>query len=745
MKKTISLLILITVLASLLLLQPSQSGYAQGEPTPSPTPYPGESEFITLDMLGIEDEVMIGPYASSYIRFSTPASWALDPGGIIILDLETVARSSRTFTEETAEFSGATLEVVLNDHVVDVILLHTGQETVELLIPDEARYPTRADGRHSLRLFLDATIDCLFDHETSVVVRAESGFSLPHHDTSPTTNLTLLPSPIYKKDSLLPEETILLLPDSPTAKELQSAMTIAAGFGRMTGGDQVLIVTNASTITEAQKKNAHLVIVGKNNSLPILNEVIFPATVTGEYPTQTVEANDGILQMAPSPWNDARIILYIGGEEDEAVVKAAQAFSSGALRVGNEPSLSVVSSVAESIETEEVAEDRTLESLGYQTQTLSGIGYNDAEYEFLIPLGKETSGEATFTLSYAHSATFDFDASGAIILINGEVLGSIRFKEESANKLNDIKFDIPAYAIRPGRNILTVQAEFVPLDYCSQLNDTGLWMSVNQDSLLRIPLVEANKSITPYIRDLGLYPIPFIDSPTLGELSFVFPANDINSWNVGASIASDLGKYAVGQTLNLSSFYADDVPNDIRANNHLIIVGLPSTLPIINELTEVMPAYFEENSNMPIEDSYIHFTLPKDTDMGYIELFPAPENPTRSILAVLGSTPLGLEWAKVALLDPTLKQDMQGNYVVAQNDKIYTIDTRLGGETQNITTATPDNGSPTPIPGTVPPTSYAYQQDWVLTAIMVISGGILLLLIGLVIRALRRKRNAQKK
>ncbi len=745
MKKAFSLFILFVVLASLLLAQPSGLGYAQGAPTPSPTPYPGESEFVTFEMLGIEDEIMTGPYASSYIRFSTPDSWALDTGGIIILNLETVARSSRTFTEETVEFSGATLEVMLNDHVVDVILLRTGQEIVELAIPDEARYPTRADGRHSLRLFLDATIDCLFDHETSVVVRTESGFSLPHHDISPSTNLTLLPSPIYKIDSLLPEETMLLLPDSPTAEELQSAMTVAAGFGRMTNGEQVLTVTDTSSITEAQKENSHLVIVGKDNSLPILDEVVFPATVEGEYPTQTVATSDGILQMAPSPWNNARIILYIGGEEDEAVVKAAQAFSSGALRVGNEPSLSVVASVVEAIETEEVAEDRTLESLGYQTQTLSGIGYNDAEYEFLVPLGQEVAGQATFTLNYVHSATFDFDASGAVVLINGEVLGSIRFKEESANQLNNIEFDIPAYAIRPGRNILTVQAEFVPLDYCSQLNDSGLWMSINQNSLLHIPLVEANKNITPYIRDLGLYPTPFINSPTLGELSFVFPVDDIDSWNLGASIASDLGKYAVGQTLNLSSFYADDVPAEIRADNHLIIVGLPSDLPIINELAEVMPAYFEENSNMPVENSYIHFTLPKDTDMGYIELFPAPENPTRSILAVMGSTPLGLEWAKTALLDPILKQMMQGNYVVAQADNIYAIDTRLGGEPQEITTAIPDNGSPTPIPGTVPPTNYAYQQDWVLMAIMIISGGILLLFIGLIIRALRRRRGAKKK
>ena len=77
MKKTISLLVLATVLVSLLLIQPSHSGYAQEAPTPSLTPYPGESEFITFKMLGVMDEVMVGPYASSYIRFSTPDSWAL--------------------------------------------------------------------------------------------------------------------------------------------------------------------------------------------------------------------------------------------------------------------------------------------------------------------------------------------------------------------------------------------------------------------------------------------------------------------------------------------------------------------------------------------------------------------------------------------------------------------------------------------------------------------------------------------
>lgn len=737
MKKTFALLGSITLLVSVIFMQPSGLGYAQGElpPTPTATPYPGEFDFVTFEMLDLADEVMLGPYANNYIRFGTPDSWAFQPGAKLVLEVDTTARSSRVFPENASNYSGALLEITLNDYVLDTVFLQTGPQTVEVPIPVEALQTSRSDGRHSLQIYLNAAIDCLFDHETSVLLKNTSGFSLPHGTTSPVLDLTLLPRPIFKANSILPEELVIVVPDEPTTQELRSAMIVAASFGRMSEGEQLLSLASTSSLSELQKTDSHIVMVGKSGSLPILQEVIFPVS-------HTAASSEGVIQMAVSPWNKAMAALYIGGGDDDAVLKAAQAFSSGSLRVGQSYSLSIVNSVAEAIEIKEVEDDRTFNSLGYPTSIMTGVGYSSLEYEFIVPLGKMPTDNSYLDLVFTHSATLDFDASSAVVLLNNDPLGTIRFSDETANTVNTRTFSIPAYAVKSGRNVITVEAEFVPSDYCSTLNDSSLWLSVSEDSLLHLPLVDADETLTTFIRDLGVYPAPFIDSPTLGETGLVFPFNDVYSWDLGAKTAASLGSYAIGKTLELSVHYADNIPEEDRLNRHLIIVGRASQLPIIAELKDSMPARFEAGSDMAVEDdSFITFSIPEGTDLGYLETFPSPWNSTRSVLTIMGSTPLGLSWAENALLNSDLKAQIQGDYVVVQADKIYAVDTRKSGlGTQNLSATAVPGAAPTAIPDNVPVTTHAYQQDWVEVAIAVTSGAIILLLLGLIIRALTKNR-----
>lgn len=736
MKKTLGLLVFLMLFVGLFFTQPAAPGYAQGEvpPTPTPTPRPGEFDFITFKMLDIQDEVLLGPYANSYIRFSTPDSWALQPGAKLVLEVDTTVRSSRVFQDVASEYSGALLEVTFNDHVIDTIFLPKGQKTLSVTIPKEALNPTQTDGRHSLQIYLDATIDCLFDHETSVLIRSVSGFLLPHLAASPTPSLTLLPRPIYKPDSVLPEDVIILIPDQPSTHELQSAMIVAASLGRMTRGEQALSLASVSSLAQEERDNANIVMVGKSDSLPPLASVTFPVG-------HNAEPLEGIVQMAVSPWNTSRVVLYIGGAEDDAVVKAAQAFSSGSLRTGKHYSLSVIKKVSEAIESKDVANDRTFKSLGYTTQILSGVGYNSFDYEFLIPLGKAPAGESKFDLLFTHSTAFNFDASSTVVLLNNQPLGSVSFSDETANELNTLTMSIPAYALQPGRNVLTVLTEFIPADHCATLTDTSLWMSVSEDSLLRIPLVDADENLATFVRDLGMYPVPFTDSPSLSQTSFIFPASDVASWNLGAKIAANLGQDVVGKTLNLSAFYADEIPEEARLNNHLMIIGRASQLPVINDLKESMPAHFESDSDMAVEDdSLITFSIPEGTDLGYLELFTSPWSSARSVMTVMGSTPLGLTWAGNALLNRDLKSEIQGDYVVVQANQIYSIDTKESGlGTQNLSATAVPGTPPTLIPDNVPITTHAYQRDWVKIAILVTSVLTILLLLGIFARKVIKK------
>lgn len=737
MKKVFGSLTLAAILIGFVFVRPSGLGYAQGEtpPTPTATPYPGEFGFITFEMLGLADEVMVGPYANLYIPFSTPDSWAFQSGAKLVLELDVNVQSSRKFIGTASDFSGALFEITLNGHVLDTVFLKTGKQTVEVSIPQGALYPTRLDGRQSLQIYMDATVDCLFDHETTVVLRNVSGLSLPHRQVSPTLDLALLPRPFFKKDSVLPEPLVILVPDAPTTKELQAAMTVAAAVGRMTQNQQVFSLASVSSLSQIQKENAHFIMVGRAASLPLLSEVIFPAK-------NRAGQTDGVINMALSPWNAARSVIYIGGQEDEGVLKAAQAFSSGALRTGRYPSLSVVSSIQDAVESKKVEEDRTLESLGYTTQLISGVGYGQLEYEFILPLGKTPLDESFFNLVFTNSALFDFDASSAIVLVNDKPLGSVRFSAETANQLNNLSISIPSYVLRPGRNTLTIQAEFIPLDYCSTLNDKGLWVSINQDSLLHIPLVDADNALKAFSYDLGVYPVPFSNNPSLADVGFVFPKSDILSWEIGAKVAADLGQSAIGSIITPSVFYADVPLDEALLDQHFIIIGQASKLPILYELQESMPAYFEPGSDLAVEKgTLINFNLPEGIDLGYLEVFGSPWSPEYGMMTILGSSPLGLSWAENAILDPALKKELHGDYAVVQERKIYAVDTKASGlGAQNLSATAVPGSLPTIIPDNVPVTAQAYQQDWVKVAIAVTSSAIVLLLLGIALRAFLKKR-----
>ena len=54
---------------------------------------------------------------------------------------------------------------------------------------------------------------------------------VPHKQILPPVNLTLLPLPFYQ-DFLPRDSVIIVVPNQPSAGELQAALSVAAGLGR---------------------------------------------------------------------------------------------------------------------------------------------------------------------------------------------------------------------------------------------------------------------------------------------------------------------------------------------------------------------------------------------------------------------------------------------------------------------------------------------------------------------------------
>jgi hypothetical protein len=700
---------------------------------------------LSFGVLGQPDTLMKGPFSTMRVRFGLPANWAFQSGATLQLILTSNLVTDTSATISAGQSIGASMNITLNKSVIATIPLVAGTDVIyNVPIPDSALVSTANDGRHELVLFLDASIDCDDAlHHTTVIVSSASYFDLPYDEQSPVTDLKLLPRPIFQRDSIFPVDALLVVPDAPSAQELQAALIVSAGLGRMTGGRQPFSLVTASQATEELRTSSNIIFVGKASTLPLLQDISLPAPLENSgFNPQGMQSDDGILQMAVSPWNTGRTVLVVSGNSDVGLIKAAQALSTGALQTGADPNLAVVAEVTASSLSEQDGDlitqtDRTFSDLGYDLITITGTGVSEATVEFYLPPGLIIGEDSYLDLTFNNSSLVDFGNSGLSVLLNGSVIGDARLSDQTVAE-NTQRIRIPQAVVVPGTNQLRIQADLSPVSVCSGL-DSRLWLTVLPKSLLHLPLIAAPVGNFE-LEDLSIYPYPFINVPTLSSTAFVLSKNS-DSWAIAAQIASAIGIQATGSVLDLEAAYDGEVSTDFRDNNDLIIVGLPSEMAIIAELGDALPGPFEAGSNSAvIKNQQIIYRFSPDIDLGYLELLTAPWDTSRTILAVVGSTTGGVKLAGNALVDSTLLSGLRGNFALINGTNITVADTRTGqglgslnSESTGQTTIATESSSPAS-----PPATPSTRTNWIPLVVIAL---VILIIVVLIIAARSARRD----
>jgi hypothetical protein len=389
----------------------------------------------------------------------------------------------------------------------------------------------------------------------------------------------------------------------------------------------------------------------------------------------------GVIQLVNSPWSASNVVVLVSGNSDAGVIKAAQAVSTGVIRPHRFPNLAVVENVqppqANQVDFP-TSETNTFASMGYSNSLFDLRGFNVETYEFQIPLGWTVSENAYFELAYGNSSLLDFGQSGIVVLLNETPIGSVRFDSEtSKNAINKVKMNLPQSAIIPGENQLEIQAYIYPNDICTPPQDEGNWINIWNDSVLSTPLTQKQMDMTTAI-NLTEYPAPFVFDFELNSTAFVLPENDLDAWRSAVKIASYLASQANTPIVTLSAFYGSDFPVDKRQNYHVIMIGKPSQLPIVDELGQLLPVPFEVGSDKAIEGNMrVIFNIPEDVPLGYVELLSSPWNSENVIVAILGNTTQGQVWAASAMTDATLRNQISGNLLIVNGVQVLASDTRL--------------------------------------------------------------------
>jgi hypothetical protein len=747
MNKMLRSIFFALVLASLL----SSLVFSVGGAAPLIQTATGSEAVIRLDMLGESDALLRGPYATQNIRFGLPANWAFEEGASLqlIMTASLITDASQSVAE--GQFIGATLSVSFNNDTVATIPILAGSNvTYDVPIPPTALDSPFDDGRHELTLFLDAGNDCTdLTRQTSVVVSSASYFTIPYAEQAPVTDLTMLPRPIFQRDSIFPVDVALVVPDSPTAEEMQAALTVATSFGRMSGGNMGLNLVPMSALTPEMRTDSQLIFVGKPSALSLLQGAELPSPIEGRsFAAPGMQEDDGILQLAISPWNTGRAILLVGGNSDAGVVKAAQALSNENIQTVGDHDLAVVASVLPSpsgspATTTIPQEMRTFSDLGYNILTMNGAGRSETFVRFSIPPGFVVTGEPFLDLTLNHSGLLDFNRSGLTVFLNGNLIGSVLLSDQTASTTTQ-RIRIPVSALATSNNELRFEVDLAPLSQCSFLDFSNLWLSILPESVLNLPLAPATAD-TVTLRDLGSYPYPFTSEPTLSNLAFVLSENDPASWNAAAQISLQLGRQAAGALFSPEVAYDGEIPEEIRNERNLIVVGLPTNMQIFGELNDSMPAPFEEGTNIAVlQGQQVSYRFPAESDLGFLELLASPWNADRVILAVVGTTAEGVRLAATALTDGLLRNQLRGNFVLVNGQSLSVADTRTGLGLAGVSaegnaSAQIPTISEEPEPEVAPTVFDNRNVSWIPMAV----GGLLVaILIVIIIAALTRRRAA---
>lgn len=653
-------------------------------PTPTEEPAPtdkptvstiGENEAtLMFGDLGFVDDTLQSPFDATRVRFSTPPNWQLVPPSELVIEYEVFFTGEDVLLlgDLVSNYAGELAVVFNNQAVGSLHLTDSGIQSAKLDIPADALLPFRDDGRHQLDINLLAGISCEYDIRTIVVIKSISYFTLSFEITVPNLSLATLPYPFYLRDSVVQEQSLIVLPENPDPMELQAAMNVSSGFGSMTASDFLFDIIGEEDLTTSQLSSANLIFVGQPTKFKYLQDVPFslPVSNTGFSGLSSDSAEDGILQIAHSPWNETKAVLLISGNSLPAVNKAAQAFSTGTIFVNEDPTLVYVADV-QTITGDIVAvENFTFEDLGYETQTMSGIGSDDFEYLFYISKEQVNTSDGRIDLSYFHSGSLDYVGSSLVVRLNDEVISSEIFSDESS-KLTTKSINIPAGTLRFGENRLIVSGNLLPFDSCDTSGITEYYLTIENDSLIHIPVSVTDELTQSLLVDLQLYPSVFISRSDLGDVAFILPKATPSSWNSAAKIAFDLGRFSNASISNLTALYADDVPVDVREAKHMIFVGQSGLLPLLQEINDELPAPFDLETDTASERySQVVYRLPPGTNVGYLEILVSPFSQSNALMVVSGNSTQGVNYADQALTLPELRNQLSGIFAVTNGTQV---------------------------------------------------------------------------
>lgn len=585
---------------------PTDEASPPAEPAPEPPAPEAPSEAGETWRLSDEPTELTGTQRSTTLDVSIPAGWT--PTGPARL----------TLAYSVGALTSGTISVAVDGDAVGVVEVNAPGESVVVDIPaDEFGV-----GRNSIRLTSDLVLtvddDCRdpLHPERRVTFGPESRLNLP---LAPAGELDIADFPAALEPLGGDDRSIDVHLVGPLTTGLTAAATDVIGAMRSEIDDVAIRVATTSAGTfdlDALSPDRPAVVIG----------------TTGDLGDAAPEG-DAMLTRTPGGHG----VLTVTGGSAPTLERHARELADAVIDRTPLTDLDEVFSLAD---------------LGYDDRTLDGPGTDSTLYGFDLPIN-EIPERLTFNLDARRSssaATLD----GVGVIVNGQRIGVAPF--DDAGRTVDIELDADRSTLRPGRNLVRVEADFAE----QTSGCAGAPEPQSVDVIASSTVFEQGEPTDDIDLDLEDLPFVFRTPGDSDDLNIVLPERPTDT-EVGRALELALLLGADGRAATVVR--AADLDERSLASEHLVIIGELSRQPTFERLASTRNGGVMSGdlTGLPISSNGSEATgTATEIPDAIIRFVPTSVASERLIMVVTGSNPTGVATALGAILDIEQRADFEG-------------------------------------------------------------------------------------
>jgi hypothetical protein len=603
---------------------------------------------FTLADLGYDDLRLRGLYGNGALWVPFQSDWPVT--GDIQFDLHYTGSPLLHPDEAILTVLGQDLEVTSFRPVGD------GQEQrVSITIPASQRLPEGVGLAFQGYLRLtDNFCEDSFNTGQWLIVRNSSRITLNLLPNAPAPELPDLPTAVAVQGTSDPAPILFVLPEETDDLSLTTAARVATRLGsHISPAHLPLQVAHDTNLTEQQRAESNIVLVGLPEDVPLIQELSdqFPVPPTSEgfvaQDGKLIPTTDGVIQIFTSPWNPRRNILLVSGNGAEGLEMAGRAFTHqptfASLKGAFHFVHGLVPQQMNSLPRPWSTPITTFAQFGEDTRTIMGLGLTDSYYYFPQPAGMliDTAQSARLNLHLVFSPALRDQTSYATVYLNDIYVGHVDASATDGDTW--IAFDLPAQAlnniVRQGRGgefkLQLSIANLLPTDSCEQVNAESSWTKIYADSFFEL---ELDPMPMP---DLQAFPYPF--GATSDERTrFLLPQEPLNTEKALAlSLAARMGQQPRGEfSLEVQQVQPEATTRD-HAGYNLVLLGTTNRHPLLqqlrNDLQTTAPALVYQVLGVP--------------QVGFYQMATYEEQMGQKILAIFGPSWQGFNTAAQQFYD----------------------------------------------------------------------------------------------